>query len=1049
MLLESLPSSGVVVMTLCCSGRFILSAGIFFVAAESARAADDPPSFNRDIRPILSENCFACHGFDAKQRQADLRLDVAEGALADRDGTFAIKPGDLEHSELWARITSDDPDLVMPPPSTKKTLTADQKETLRRWIELGAPYQTHRAFEPPVKSPEPSVQDEAWIKNPIDRFILARLERDGLAPQPEASRSRLIRRVAFALTGLPPTPAEVTQFETDASPLAYERMVDRYLESPRFGEEQARHWLDVARYADTHGLHLDNERTIWLYRDWVVDAFNRNEPFDQFTIDQLAGDLLSNPTPKQLVATGFNRCNVSTSEGGSIEAEWVYRNAVDRTSTMVQTWLGLTGGCAVCHDHKFDPLSQREFYSLYAFFLSAADPALDGNVNNTRPFYKPITTDEQAALDQLRAQEEEARTRLEQTAATALYRDPADPEVESRTIAVDDVWLDDQFPAGARVTCSSRNPSVWATEVAPPAGHRSLRQASAANYHDKFENFTTPMIIPASGRFSVQVRIDPFEPPQTITIEITGPRGNRRVVWGDASKYGGQNTDANRLGEVPSPGPWTKIEIPAAAFDLQPGDAVKAITLAQFGGIAWWDDLRLIGEVEPAKDPRSSFLAWWKSRAGQDTPGVPGDLAQVLKAGPEQSPPPEIREKLRHYFLAHIARPVSDAVDECRHRLTLAQVARMALEDSLPGTFIFQNLDQPREAFVMLRGQYDKPGEPVTPGVPAIFPPLRTDTSEQRPTRLHLAKWLLSPDQPLTARVAVNRLWQQLFGTGLVKTSFDFGSQGEPPSHPELLDWLAVAYRERGWDTKGMIKLMVTSATFRQDSKLTPELQRRDPENRLYARGPRFRLDAEQIRDNVLFVSGLMNFEMGGRGVRPYQPPNIWEPVGYSDSNTRYYQQDHGDALYRRSVYCFLKRTAPPPFLSNFDAPNREQFCARRERSNTPLQALQLMNDAQHFEAARAFGERMLSEGGATPAERIAFAYRVALSRAPDSEELAVLEATLQHYLTRYAGDVASAEKLVQVGESERKTKAPAPELAAYALVANLILNLDETVMRN
>lgn len=1039
----------------------ILLPGIWAIlCCGPATAAEDVPlSFNRDIRPILSANCFACHGFDAKQRKGDLRLDTAEGAFAEHDGKVAIKPGIPEGSELLTRIMSDDAETIMPPPATKKTLTADQKEILRRWIKQGAQYQKHWAFETPVKPPEPPVKKAEWVKNGIDRFILARLEQQGLTPQPEASRPRLIRRVAFALTGLPPTPQEVATFEADQSPQAYENLVDRYLASPRYGEEQARHWLDVARYADTHGMHLDNERSMWHYRDWVVDSFNRNQPFDKFTIDQLAGDLVPNPTPQQLVATGFNRCNVTTGEGGSIEAEFTYRYAVDRTSTMMESWMGLTGGCAVCHDHKYDPVTAKEFYSLYAFFLSSSDPAMDGNSSITAPFYRPLSPAQQQQLTAAQAAEREKQTLLEQVAAKVNYVDPADqpPPTDKSPVekpvekkSIEDVWLDDVFPQGSKVACSSRNPSIWSLEdVAPPMGRRALRQSSAANYHDKFENFSVPMVIPENAKFLVWVRVDPFEPSQAVTIELNGPQGNRRVVWGDAARYGAKNMDPNRLGDVPPPGHWTQLEIPATAFSLKAGDVVKGVTLAQFGGIVWWDGLRLKGDITPATDPRTSFLAWWKSRAGQDTTGVPAKLQPALKAGPEKAPAADQREKLLRYFLAYIARPVNDELRDRQTAWVAGQVTRSILEESVPGTFIFKELEKPRDAFVMLRGQYDKPGDPVTPSVPAIFPPLKLASTMSRPSRLDLANWLVSPEHPLTARVAVNRYWQQYFGTGIVKTSYDFGTQGELPSHPELLDWLAVTYREQAWDTKAFLKLLVTSATFRQEAKVTPELLRVDPENRLYARGPRFRLDAEQIRDNALFVSGLLNQKMGGRGVLAYQPPNIWEPVGYSDSNTRYYLQDHGDALYRRSLYSFLKRTAPPPFMSNFDAPNREQFCTKRERSNTPLQALQLMNDVQHFEASRALGERILIEGGVTPAERIAFAYRTVLSRAPHADEIAVVQDALQQYLTRFQKDPESAKRVVTVGESKPKSGQSDVDLAAYTLMANLILNLDETVMRN
>jgi hypothetical protein len=1028
-------------------------------------------TFNRDIRPILAANCFACHGFDARQRKADLRLDTADGAYADRDGTIAIKPKDLSNSEVWRRLTANDPDIVMPPPATKKKLTQHEKDTIRQWIEQGAEYQKHWAFEAPVQARVPEPRNPFWAKNDLDRFLLARLESEGLAPSPEADRSTLIRRVSFALTGLPPTLAELDAFESDSSPQAYEKMVDRYLKSPRYGEEMARHWLDVARYADTHGLHLDNERTMWAYRDWVVQAFNDNKRFDTFTIEQLAGDLLPNPTPQQLTATGFNRCNVTTSEGGSIAAEFVYRYAVDRTSTMIQTWMGLTGGCAVCHDHKYDPLTMREFYSLYAFFNSAADPAMDKNINTTDPFFKIATDEQTAELSRLRAAAASAKQRLEQAARQAEYVDAAEHADHNRRLAVEDVWLDDLFPGQSKVTCSSRNESVWSDprKIEPKSGRRALQQFSAANYHDKFDDPLQPLIVPEQPRLSVWVRLDPFEPSQTLKLELVTNRGNRRFLWGDATKYGADNFDKDRLGDLPPPGQWTRLEIPADKLQLQTGDSVRGVTLAQFGGIAWWDALTMSGEVDVASDPRSSMLVWWKSRAGKDTPGVPKEIATLLKQGPTEAAKPreanaddnkraEQVAALRQFFLAFIARPINDELRERQREWLDAQAAVATFEDSIPGTMIFKDLDKPRESFVMLRGQYDKPGEKVEPNVPAIFPPLvkqavrsgdEPPAADRRPNRLDLANWLVSAEHPLTARVTVNRFWQQFFGTGLVKTSYDFGTQGDLPSHPELLDWLAIWYRENGWDTKALVRLIVTSAAFRQSAQVTPELLRRDPDNRLLARGPRFRLDAEQVRDNALFVSGLINLEMGGRGVKSYQPPNIWEPVGYSDSNTRYYLQDHGDALYRRSIYAFLKRTAPPPFMSNFDAPNREQFCTKRERSNTPLQALQLLNDTQHFEAARAFGERLLTEGGESFDERLAFAYRVALSREPATAELATLRRAFEYYSQRYRDDVDAARKVVSVGESKPKSAHDVSELATYTLLANLILNLDETITRN
>ncbi|MCS6851097.1 MAG: PSD1 and planctomycete cytochrome C domain-containing protein [Gemmataceae bacterium] len=1025
---------------------------VTFLAALPSADGTTEIQFNRDIRPILSENCFACHGFDAKQRKAGLRLDVPEGAYADRNGSAAIKPGDLKGSALWQRITSSDPDTLMPPPASRKRLTAEQKETIRRWIEQGARYQKHWAFEPPVKPAEPAVRHTSWPRNAIDRFILARLEKEGLSPQPEADRPTLIRRVAFTLTGLPPTVAEVDAFLADTAPDAYERLVDRYLQSPRYGEEMARHWLDVARYADTHGLHLDNERSMWAYRDWVIKAFNDNLSFDRFTLWQLAGDLLPNPTLEQLTATGFNRCNVTTSEGGSIPAEFTYRYAVDRTSTVIQTWMGLTGGCAVCHDHKYDPLTMKEFYSLYAFFYSAADPAMDGNVHNTAPFVQLLTPEQQAALDELRRRESQVRQRLEHAVRDLDYLDPAElpPEQED----VSETVFDDSFPLGVTVRNTLRNPPDWIVDpdFGAPSGRRVLRQAASRFFETVIQCQLMPLTVPEGGRFEVWLRIDPKDVPQAVVIDLNAG-GKRRIGWGEEGSLDGsipQMAAARRRGPLPPAGAWTRLEFTAEEMGLQPGQRVESISLQHTGGVVYWDSFHLHGTSTTATDPRASFRAWWRLSTGRPIfPDLPGELQGVLRQGPDKPTKPELWLKLREYYLAYLARPTDAEFSALRRTWDEARAARLAIEEGAAGTMIFRELDQPRQAFVMLRGQYDKPGEKVEPDVPAIFPPLRKEKPNGRATRLDLARWLLADDHPLTTRVTVNRFWQQVFGTGLVKTSYDFGSQGEPPSHPELLDWLAVHFRESGWDVKALMRLLVTSATFRQQARLTPELRFRDPENRLLARGPRIRLDAEQIRDNALFVSGLLQLQMGGKGVKPYQPPNIWEPVGYADSNTRFYLQDHGDALYRRSIYCFLKRTAPPPFMSNFDAPNREQFCTKRERSNTPMQALQLLNDVQHFEAARALAERALAEGGQTPEQRIEFLYRTVLARRPDAEEQRLVRQFLATQQKYYEANLEAARRVITVGESAPRNVAPVSETAAWTLVANLILNLDETINRN
>ncbi len=852
------------------------------LAATASRGADDL-RYNRDVRPILADTCFRCHGPGVQK--AGLRLDTREIALKPtKSGAVPIIPGKADESEIVRRIFATAEDEIMPPPKALKPLSAEQKNIVKRWIEAGAPYERHWSFEPPRKEAPPSVEGPNFrINNPIDAFIADRLKREGLTMQPEADRETLIRRVALTLTGLPPTLQEVEQYLGDTSSKAYENMVERYLFSPRFGEEMARHWLDVARYADTHGLHLDNERQMWPYRDWVVRAFNDNLPFDKFTIQQLAGDLLPNASREDLVATGYNRCNVSTSEGGSIDAEWIFRNAVDRTSTMAETWMGLTAGCAVCHDHKFDPLPAKDFYSLYAFFYSIAGPAMDGNALLHEPSLKLPTAEQEAKLAALDKQLNETNSEIAQKYQALAYNDPA--------------------------------------EVAASAPEK------------------------------------------------------------------------------------------------------------------------------PADDPLLSLRVWLKKGGGDQAKDAPADLKPLLQQAKDGKLNADGEKRLREHYLKTVCTTTKAQFQPLIEKAANLSKERTALDSSIPATFIFREMPQPREAFVMLRGQYDKPGEKVEPNTPAVLPPLQK--AGARASRLDLARWLVSPEHPLTARVAVNRLWQQVFGTGLVKTSFDFGTQGELPSHPELLDWLAVTFREGGWDVKGFMRMLVTSATFRQSSRVLPDVLKRDPENRLYARGPRFRLDAEQVRDNALYVSGLLSLRMGGKGVRPYQPPNIWEPVGFSGSNTATYQADKGEALYRRSLYTFLKRTAPPPYMANFDAPNRESFCTRRERSNTPLQALQTLNDVQHFEAARALAERIVVEGGTTPQDRITYGVRIVLARKPDADELAVLQEQCLKHLDRFQRDVEAARKVIQAGESKPRPGLPEHEVAAYTLLANTLLNLDETVTRN
>ncbi len=1037
-------------------------ASIFFVCSSVGISnADEPLQFNRDVRPILSATCLRCHGLDEKARQGELRLDIADGAFAPRGDAkvAAIIPGKPDESQLWQRIISTDPDLVMPPPDANRQLSVEEKDILRKWIEQGANYQSHWAFEPIARPNIPEVEGapSQWKVNPVDKFLAAAIRAKKLSPQPEADKPTLIRRVAFALTGLPPTPSEVDAYLLDSSPVAYENMVDRYLQKPQYGEEMARHWLDVARYGDTHGLHLDNVRSVWPYRDWVVDAFNTNKSFKDFTIEQIAGDLLPSPTKSQRIATGFNRCNVTTGEGGAIVEEFLFRYAVERTSTTVQAWMGLTAGCAVCHDHKYDPLSSKEFYSLYAFYYSNSDPAMDGNAIDTPPAVSLSTPEQDAEIARLKELQSAADKMLQQAADTvvAKWDDFAALAAKQDASAkrVHDVWLDDDLPLGSSHRNTSRNAEVWATaeQMPIPIGKRALRQEFGDYYQESVDGGLVPRTVPQQPELEVWLRIDKRHPPRSVMVELNTTAGQRRFGWGEVKALGRGDFNSDkqvRMGDLPIAGEWTKLTIPVERLNLEPGKYVDSFVLAQFGGICWWDGLAMKGSEPAANDPRASIDAWWAFAKGKSIPIIPKEVADALKEGKREGLSEGTEFQVRSQFAKHIARTLPADLQQARETWQRLTIDLVSLQDSIPVSLVYGELEKPRDAFVMTRGQYDQPGAAVQPGTPACLPPLAV-ASGSRATRLDLAKWLVSDQHPLTARVAVNRYWQQIFGTGLVKTSDDFGAQGTPPTHPELLDWLASDFRDSGWDVRRLIRTLVTTAAFKQRSHCDAENLAADPANRYLARGPRIRLDAEQIRDAALATSGLLNSRLGGPGFYGYQPPNIWEPLGYGDSNTRYYLESDGPDLYRRSLYGFIKRTAPPPFMSNFDAPNRETLCPVRERSNTPLQALQLMNDVQHVEAARALGERVLKQAPNDAKSRINTMYRLVLARYPDEVELQQLSKTLDGFTQRFTSDRESASQLIQFGQSDPSSTFEPTELAAYTLLANLILNLDEAVTRN
>jgi mono/diheme cytochrome c family protein len=1022
-------------------------------AAPGATASVD---FSRDVRPILSENCFKCHGPDDAERKGKLRLDTREGALAARKGGAAVLPGKPDESLLIDRLTTDDPESRMPPRKTGKQLPPQQVATLRQWIREGAKWSEHWAFVAPRRPAVPQFSAGQQprhfpLRNPIDHFVLARHLKQELTPAAEADRPTLIRRVALDLTGLPPTFAEIDAFLADTHDGAYDRLVERLLSSPRYGERMALEWLDAARFADTHGYHIDSGRDMSRWREWVIDAFNQNKPFDQFTVEQLAGDLLPNATMEQRIASGFNRNHMINFEGGAIPEEYHTAYIVDRVNTTSTIWLGLTVGCAQCHDHKYDPITQKEFYQLFAFFHNVPENGLDGSKGNAAPVLKAPSAAQQRQLDQLAVTIKRLEERL---AAANPELDTAQREWEKEVgLQPAPTW------------------TVWDVEAFESRGggkliklqDQSLRAGGANPAKEVYTlRGVTPLKKPLTA---VRVEVLPSDLPgqekvarsangnfvltdvkaETLVTSQTGAGTpiSIRTAWADFAQDGfpaanaidrNANTGWAILPQVDKP--HTAVFEFAQPIGLSTGTQLNLAFHfeSQFTQHQW---SRFRVSVTDAANPLGAA-------------GLPEAVRTALSVRSEKRSPAQQIE-LRNHYRQHVGSATRKLFDE----LTRARTQQIELDRQLPTTMVMQEMGKPRDTFLLVRGQYDKKGEKVAAGVPAFLPALAGAQSSHSgaapPNRLDLARWLVRPDHPLAARVTVNRYWQMYFGTGLVKTSEDFGSQGEQPSHPELLDWLATEFIRTGWDVKRLQKLIVTSSTYRQSSRFVLQSQA-DPENRLLARGPRFRLQAEFIRDQALAVSGLLNGEIGGHSVSPYQPPGLWEELMSRADGANWtaqtYKQSTGKELYRRTMYTFWKRTCPPPTLATFDAPDRETCTVRRARTNTPLQALILMNDPTYVEAARKLAERMMQEGGHSPESRIAFAFRLSSARLPTEKETALLRRVFDEQLLKYRKDRADAEKLLTVGEAKRQEKLDAAELAAWSVVANVILNLDEVVTR-
>jgi hypothetical protein len=1009
------------------------------LAITPALVADEPTvEFNRDIRPILSDRCYVCHGPDAKNRNVPLRLDSEAAAKADLGGRFAITPGDPSKSEIVRRITSPNKAVRMPPAYSGLQLNASEIALLTKWIEEGARWQAHWSFLPPKRPALPQIKLASWPRNTIDYFVLSRLERGGLEPSPEADRVTLARRASFDLTGLPPTPEEVDRFMQDSSPDAYERMLDRLLASPRYGERMAIRWLDAARYADTNGYQTDAERQMWRWRDWVIEAFTNNMPFDQFTVEQIAGDLLPNPTLEQKIATGFNRNHRGNSEGGIVPEEYLVEYAVDRVETMSTVFLGLTMGCARCHNHKYDPFTQKEFYQLFAYFNNIPELGRYLKFGNTPPYVKAPTREQQARIRELETSLKAAERRF----SSMKYEE--EQRRWERALSPDSDWrLKDGL--AAHVPLDDGDAPGVLGRAAMLNGQTVLDHGNQGEFgfYDKFtvaawikpESGSGPLVTRAEDSAEgvgwalelengkIQVNLIKRRLDDSIRVETAGkvPLGRWSHV---AACYDGSRLAAGVRVYVDGQPQELRVILDAINQDFRTKEPLRigggGGQESRFRGLV--DEVRIYKRT--LTDEETQVIATAK----------PVGMVAALR---ETQRTPAEAAKLRLAFFSEGApAPIREAWRSARE----AQQRRDAYLESIPTVMVMEELPSPKETFILIRGAYDKPGEKALRGVPEVLPPLPEDAPKNR---LGLARWLVDPGNPLTSRVAVNRFWQMYFGNGIVKTVEDFGSQGEWPSHPELLDWLATEFVRSGWNVKQLQKTILLSATYRQSSKVIPELLAKDPENRLLARGPRLRLPAESIRDLALFAAGLLVEKTGGPSVKPYQPAGLWSELGDRD-----YEADTGEGLYRRSLYMFWKRTAPPPFMTTFDSATRESCTVRESRTNTPLQALNLMNDVTFVEAARKLAERSIREGGGDLEGRLRRAFRLVLARQPSDRERQKLRESLEFYLEHYRTKRADAEKFVSQGESARDNRLDPVELASYAALASLILNTDEAVTK-
>ncbi|MBG31262.1 MAG: peptidylprolyl isomerase [Opitutae bacterium] len=1003
--------------------------------------------FTKDIRPILSEACFHCHGPDKQTRKAKLRLDLAEGATADLGGYQAVVPGKPGESELVARILSKDEDDHMPPKKSGKKLTNAQIEILKQWIAEGGKYEAHWAYRPVKKPKLPVIQEKhSFLRNEVDQLLLNQITEAGFKPSSEANKVTLARRLYLDLLGVPPTPEEADAFLKDSSGQAYEKLVERLLADPRFGERMAVHWLDLVRFADTSGYHSDNFMEVSSYRDYVIGAFNQNLPYDQFVIENIAGDLIPEATPMQKVASGYNRLLQTTEEGGAQADEYVTIYQADRVRNFGNVWLAATTGCAQCHDHKYDPITTKDFYSLAAFFADIKEKILGRRAPNfklpsstAKKWLLPTQKGNQALIE-IKKQQESLIKDLLSKASKLPYEEP---KIAKAPEPVEKVWIEDAVPSGGRAQGNSPWKFVSKPEPVFSGQKATVREAGGLSQHF-FDGANPKLPISKGTKLFAYVYLDAQKPPKQIMLQFNDGSWDHRAYWGESKISWGKEGEVSRrnMGPLPKPGQWTKLEVDASHVGLKPGAQLNGWAFSQFGGKVYWDKAGAVTVVDPTKDPAFSQKTW--AAQNKNAKDLPAKVQTAIKV-PEDKRNADQKSLLRSHYLAFVHKATSGKFAKEKDALAKLQGKEEALNKSSgERSMLVSESTKPRMVKILPRGNWlDKSGEEVKPAIPSFLGKLETDGRQAN--RMDLAQWVVSKDNPLTSRAFVNRIWKLFFGYGLSRRLDDLGGQGEPPTNPELLDYLAADFRDTGWDVKRLIKFMVMSGTYRQSSAVSEELLEKDPANRLFARQTRFRLDAEFVRDTALSVSNLLSPNIGGKSVKPYQPAGYWRHLNFP---ARKWQQSKGDELYRRSLYTFVCRSFPHPAMVAFDAPSREECVAERPRSNIPQQALVLLNDPVFVEAARALAERLLMEIKGNDDTRLALAFKLALTREPSAKERQILSKLLAAQRERYKANPEDAKKLIATGSKQVAANLESHELAAWTSIARALLNIYETTAR-